>query len=208
MENEVCIISVIYKEPEWKETEKLIDAIPDVPAFFVDRDGTGSLARAINAGFDKWGKDFKFVWFITNIVFKPDCLKNLLAEIQNGWAALTPAFKSDHKLCRPGDEVREVPFVEFTAPIVRSDVFINFPLDEKMPYWGHDLDWGYRVRQSGYKLGCLSTETIDHIYIRNAKDHPVTKARWNLRKRFNMSTGIALRNKYGKDYKKVLKWQG
>jgi GT2 family glycosyltransferase len=201
--SEVCIISVIYEEPEWEETERLV-LNAGAPVFFVDREGVGSLAKAINAGFSAFGKDYKYCWFVTNITFGPTCFPNLIKEMKNGWAALTPAFKSDHKLCRPGEGVRTVPFVEFTAPIVRSDVLLNFPLDEQMPYWGHDFDWGYRVRQAGHKLGCLATEIIDHVYIRNSKDHPVTKARLRQRKRYNMSTGLALKRKYGKDYKKVL----
>jgi hypothetical protein len=204
--SEACIISIIYEEPEWEETERLVSEI-DAPLFFVDRQGVGSLARAINAGFKAFGKDFEYCWFVTNVTFRPTCFPRLLEEMKTGkWAGLTPAFNSDHTFCQPGEGVRDVPFIEFTAPLVRSDVFSDYPLDEKMPYWGHDLDWGYRVKKAKHKLGCLSDEQIGHTYIRNSENHQITKKRKALRNKTNSDTTKALIEKHGKNWRRKLKW--
>jgi len=92
--------------------------------------------------------------------------------------------------------------------MVRSNVFYDYPLDEKMPYWGHDLDWGYRVRKAKHKLGCLCDEIIGHTYIRHFENHPITKKRKSLRNKTNADTTKALIEKHGKNWRRKLKWKG
>ena len=207
----VAIISIIYKEPEWAQTERCLD-LCDCPKFYVDRGGVGSLAKAINSGFKAWASGFEYIWFVTNVTFSPECLPALLREARDGgYAGITPAFNSDHLFCRPDPEktVTEVPFIEFTAPLVRAQVFREIPLDEAMPYWGHDLDWGCRVRQAGEQLAVLHTQQLGHVYIRNN----LTLNRYTLQRRAarratNGSTRQALRHKYGENWKEVLGWVG
>ncbi|HEY4282641.1 MAG TPA: hypothetical protein VGM62_06205, partial [Chthoniobacterales bacterium] len=74
-----------------------------------------------------------------------------------------------------------------------------------MPYWGHDLDWGYRVWCAGHNVGVLQAETplIDHTYIRFAdgrNPHPVTRRRYSLRRQTNAITRTRLVQKYGPNY--------
>jgi hypothetical protein len=205
----VAIISIIYNELSWADTERCIDKC-DCPKFFVDRHGVGSLAKAINAGFRQWGPGFEFIWFVTNVTFSQTCLKHLVRQMEmDSWAGLTPCFESDHLFCRPNPQKAgswEAPFIEFTAPIVRASVFRDYPLDENMPYWGHDLDWGHRIRQGGYKLGCFYGEQLGHSYIRNTDGDKWTKARCAKRKATDHSPRAALIKKYGPDWRKVLKW--
>jgi hypothetical protein len=127
-----------------------------------------------------------------------------------GYAAITPAFSSDHKHIQPINRnvVTEGPFVEFTAPIVRMDVFKNFQLDEDMPYMGHDLDWSHRVASFGNKMGVHHGVVLKHTYIRNAKySHSITDIRKKLRKNADASTEQKLIYKYGAAWKAVLNYQ-
>lgn len=211
MKEKAAIISVIYEEPEWEETEKCIGKC-DVPTFFVNRHGVGSLAKALNSGFRQWGQGFEFIWFITNVTFTDTCLARLLAVMEeSGYAGMTPCFESDHLFCRPkpemGNQFAPVPFVEFTAPMVRADVFKKFFLDENMPYWGHDLDWGHRVRQAGHQVGVFYGEELGHVYIRNNHGgHHITEKRARRRQATNGSTRRALVEKYGPEWRKTLCW--
>jgi len=207
----VAAISIIYQEPYWTETERCLDRC-GIPLFFVDRHGVGSLAKAINSGFDRWGQGFEYIWFVTNVTFSRTCLKNLVEQMDlTGFAAITPAFNSDHSFCQPiegCEETREVPYIEFTAPIVRSSIFNDMRLDEDMPYWGHDLDWGFRAREIGCKLGVFHGETLGHTYIRHtAKIHHTTAKRARLRKITNAPTRDALIHKYGTGWRKVLSYE-
>ena len=209
----IAIVSIIYKEPEWAETERCLDKC-NVPLFFVDRHGVGSLAKAINSGLRQWGQGFEFIWFVTNVTFAETCLGFLLQGIEEyGLAGITPCFSSDHVFCRPMPGTHgvnpEIPFLEFTAPLVRTKVLASYPLDEDMPYWGHDLDWGYRVRAAGWKLGVHYDAEIGHVYIRNAEnDHHITHKRLQKRRATNASTRAALVAKYGGQWRKKLQYVG
>lgn len=202
------VVSVVYSEPEWERTHRNLLAL-GVPVVFVARrpEGVGSLAEAINRGFrDACARyDFDYVWFVTNIWFGKSAVPQLEAALDTGkFAAVHPAFDSDHAFCRkrPGSTERvEVPFVEFTAPIVRREVMEKFPLDEAMPYWGHDLDWGVRVRAAGLKIGVDYGCTVEHSYIRNKAKTGVTAQRAALRKQTDESTIRRMEEKYGDDWK-------
>jgi GT2 family glycosyltransferase len=207
------VISVVYRELEYADTLACIDCVPkEYPVFFVDRRGVGSLSKALNAGFKQWANGSEYIWFVTNILFPPECLRKLIEQMDSNpqMAAITPSFASDHVFCRPIDgctETREVPFIEFTAPIVRASVFRDFLLDEDMPYWGHDLDWGHRVRQAGWTVGVYHGEQLGHTYIRNTQNNQrITARRYELRRKTNYSTRQALINKYGGNWKAVLQY--
>lgn len=208
--NKIAILAVIYHEPEWLQTCSCIAECSTVPVFLTDRQGTGSLARAFNQGFLTNDLNrFEYVWFLTNITFSPLILPVLLAKIQQGdFVGITPAFNSDHVHTRPveTDDVLEAPFIEFTAPMIRSAVFRQNLLDENLPYSGHDLDWGYRIRQKGHKLGVCHATKIEHVYIRHSQSkHPSTIDRLRLRDQFEEPTKQALRRKYGPDWFKKLR---
>lgn len=204
------VVSIIYKEPEWVLTKRCIQQLK-LPTVYVDRNGVGSMAKAYNRGFDKLIElypDLEYVWFISNVRFNPYVLKQLEAAME-GYDCIHPSFNSDHVYAQPAffDGVKEVPFVEFTAPLVRVSTFDKVRLDEQMPYWAHDLDWGYRVRQAGGKVGVHHGVTIQHEYIRfkaRRKPLPVTKERLRLRKATNDSTRARLVELYGENWGQVL----
>lgn len=208
----VAIIAILYEEPDYAP---IADAIrqTDVPTIWVDRQGVGSLAKAYNQGIDQALElNPDMLWCLSNVGFTPDLLPRLLRELgaRPEMAALHPAYHSDHAACRPdgSGDIKEVPFIEFTCPLVRAEVLAEFPLDEDMPYWGHDLDWGYRVRQAGWTLGVdHGAPAIAHTYIRHvASPHPVTARRHQLRKSTDARTTQILRSRYGAEWKRRLGW--
>jgi hypothetical protein len=211
MEN-LAIVSVIYEEQEWEQTKRSIDKI-DCLKVFVSRGGDGSLAKAVNDGIKRLPKNIRYVWIITNILFEPEIAERLVSEMERTeYAAITPAFHSDHLFCRPAKDrhgVAEVPFVEFTCPIVRVDVMRRILLDEEMPYVGHDIDFGYRARKAGYKLGVDYDTTIGHVYIRNNKQpEPITLSRAKKREDAVPKTTNRLIKKYGPRWQKILMYGG
>lgn len=210
----VAIVAVIYEEPEYAATREAI-ARTGAPVQWVDRKGVGSLAEAYNRGFRKafaWAP--AFIWFVSNPRFAAGTLTRLGEHLsaRPDLAALQPTYPSDHLRLRPDGSglVKEVAFVEFTCPLVRTAVFAEHPLDEAMPYDGHDLDWGHRVRAAGWQLGADHGVQVEHEYIRHAKKrkpHLVTLRRARLREKARPATMAALEDRYGPGYAELLGWQ-
>ncbi len=218
----------------WKSIGSAIERMEaGATVHYVDRipSGVGSLAEAVNRGFRELSPNSQlpssgrgaegalrpptYVWFVSNVTFEPDLLPMLVAAMDaTGYAAIHPCFASSHLFCQPGFEqeeteqtpVKSVPFVEFTAPIVRADVFAKYPLDEAMPYQGHDLDWGYRVWAAGHKIGVLQSdrELIGHAYIGNLDAADITSQRGALHQAARASTERRLVEKYGDNYRDLI----
>lgn len=211
----VIIIAIRYLEPSWNETLKCIQE-SGLPYVIIDRldQGTGSLAEAINRGVRSIG-GFDWAWIVTNITFDPVKGKQFCYSAMDigdfkGYAAVHPEFASDHPFLQIGSDkgVVEVPYVEFTAAMVRLDIMKQFPLDESMKYWGHDLDWGHVIRNKGMKVACSHAFSVDHIYIRYSKPHPITAKRHMMRKATDNHTRASLTRKYGPNWKKLLHYDG
>jgi GT2 family glycosyltransferase len=212
-----AIVAALYEEPEYEQTIKCLNSIRCLKAM-VPREpaGVGSLANTYNRGFDTVhvynGTVADYVWFVSNPTFAPGTFEALVKAMDDNpdMAAIHPAFNSDHAHLRPDGSsvVKEVPFVEFTAPMVRADVFAKLLLDEEMPYWGHDLAWSHEAKKLGYKLGVHHGVQIQHTYIRHNKTlHPVTQRRHELRKRTNATTNGRLVALYGTDWERILNYK-
>jgi hypothetical protein len=210
---ETIIIAIKYDEPEWFKTWDCLSK-SGAPIIIADRNGVGSMSKAYNKSFSEnydQIKRYKYVWLVSNITFE----KQMLNELENGmrvsgFSALHPSFKSDHKhMCPIGENIiREVSFIEFTAPIIKVEVFKKYPLDEDLPYVGHDLDWGFRVSEAGHKIGVHHGTEVKHTYIRfNNKPHPVTEMRKQMRKMWRTHTENKLVEKYGENWEDVLKYK-
>jgi GT2 family glycosyltransferase len=206
------ILAIKYEEANYAETVKSIKR-EDIPVWYVDRNpaGVGSLAEAINRGLKESGLISEFCWITTNIRFNPGTYLALVnAMIENpDLAAVAPAYLSDHAFLRPSKEVellKGIPFMEFTAAMVRTKVLREFPLDEDMPYVGFDLDWGYRVRQAGYDLASLKTAYVGHEYIRHSKREPITRRRLQMRKMADAKTTAKLVEKYGANWPDLMNY--
>jgi GT2 family glycosyltransferase len=203
------IIAIRYLEPSWNETLKCIQET-GYPYVIIDRlnQGTGSLAEAINRGVASVG-GFDWAWIVTNITFDTALAKQFLESTITDYAAIHPEFDSDHPFLRSGSpENKYAPYIEFTAALVRLEVMRKFPLDELMPYWGHDLDWGHRVRAAGMKMVVYRGFKVEHTYIRHSKPHPITQRRHQLRRATDHRTIGALIRKYGPNWKTSLHYDG
>lgn len=204
----LSIVSVIYREPEWAKTRECIEAVRDKvqEIVYVDRGGVGSLAKAYNDGFVHLSMPCDLVWFVSNITFAPNAIERLISSM-NSYGAIHPCFDSDHPHIRPVSGCNDVipaPFVEFTAPVVRYDLFDAIRLDEQMPYWGHDLDWSYRVKHAGYELGIDHGVSLGHVYLRNSHPHPITRKRKMMRRKYDAPTRTRLKELYGDRWRGVL----
>jgi hypothetical protein len=210
----LAVLSVVYAESWWSSTQDSLGRLPPtVDVYHVDRQGVGSLAEAFNRGFrDFTLHRYDYVWLITNVTFRGNVLPTLAEVIaQRGWCAIHPAFKSDHAFLRRdstlhGEGDVETPFVEFTAPLVQASALASNPLDEAMPYIGHDLDWCYRVRAQGGKVGVCRQVSVGHSYLRNliASEAAITQRRAELRQAAEEPTVRRLIEKYGEGWRKKL----
>jgi GT2 family glycosyltransferase len=205
-----AVVSLQYLEKEFRQTQECLDKLPNL-IIKADRKGYLGIAKAFNDAFRQVPEDCKYVWFVTNILFTHDHLTKLIAAMdETGYAAITPTFDSDHphirpRKVRPGEEVQEAKFVEFTCPIVRADVFRKFPLDVLFPYDIHDLDWSFRVIHAGYKLGVHYGVQVGHSYLRNNNGGAyITKKRKSLRQIALKQTHIHAAQKYGPNWREMI----
>lgn len=214
------IIAIAYLEPSWQKTKECLMQC-DERVIVVDRAGVGSMAGAYNHAFRKHAEGYDLVWFVSNVTFQPDVLNELVYSMKHNpeFAAIHPAMNSsDHPHMRKSKylqrmrglvdtrTVHDVPFVEFTAPLIRARVFRNIMLDEQMPYVGHDMDWCAMVRQSGFKIGVHQACEVEHVYIRHSNDHPVTRERLKNRREADDTTVARLVEKWGPNYKEQIKY--
>jgi hypothetical protein len=210
------IISIIYREPEWTQTKGCIEAT-EAPVLYVERrpDGWGSLTEAVNRGLDEALERYplaQFFWVVTNVIFTALVLPRLEAVLtaRPQLGMVHPVFESDHLFCRPvgGPGLREVPFVELTAPLIRREVLEKVGrFDEAMPYWGQDLDYGLRVRAAGYQIGVDPQTSVSHVYLRLLNKRvdvsKFTRRRRAARKAADAATRERLVEKYGPDWGRV-----
>ena len=138
----ILIVLLEYLEPEFTQTLKCVE---DTGLHYeiVSRDGVGNMSRAYNTIIDNWSLYYDYFWFVSNVTFDKDMPFKLAETLENtGWAGVHPAMStSDHRFqWKNGDVPRETPFIEWTAPMVRADLFRHDPLDEMLPYYYMDLD--------------------------------------------------------------------
>lgn len=211
------ILAIRYLEPEYKKTIECLKAVErqGIKVSYIDRNpaGVGSLSEAINRGFKEYWDGSEFVWIVTNVQFEPYLYKKLFNDFKNAdtWGAICPVYESDHPFLRQSSfewacHLQTIPFIEFTAPMVRAKLLQEFPLDESMPYVGQDLDWSHRVKQAGYSLGVDYATSLDHKYIRQSKQHEITKQRLQARRKADKLTVAAIVKKYGKDWPNILQY--
>lgn len=197
----ILIVVLEYLEPDWLQTLKCVQDT-GLPYELVSRDGVGNMSRAYNSIVNK---EADYYWFVSNVTFSPQMPFMLaMACEERGWAGIHPAMRSsDHKFQWPdGNEPKETPFIEWTAPMVNAEIFRDNLLDEMLPYYYMDLDWCHRVKPN--KVGVHHGQVVEHTYLRNKQEHPIGQLRKQLR---NYWTPISQRHmiqKYGKDWQQKL----
>lgn len=207
--NDICAIVLKYEEPGWTEqTLECCRAAGITKIVIADRDGVGNMSKAFNrAALDVYKTGLpQFIWFLTNVTFTPDVPLALMAAFDDKTAAVHPCHDSDHAhLKNCGHTPEQIPFIEFTAPMFRTDALEKIGgADEAMPYWGMDLDWSYRAKQAGYNLK-VSLARVQHVYLRHQKmKHPISTFREQLRAYHHNLTEAALVQKYGPKWEQIL----
>ena len=201
----IGIVALQYQEPYYNNTINCLREC-GLPVYWADRQGIGNFSAAMNKAFENVTQDL--CWFITDIEFDPATpfkLSNSL--IDHNLAAIHPEHESDHLHHRPDGSglVKEVPYIEFTAPMVRSDWYREVGgLDEDHWYWYQDLIFSKAVRDRGGKMAVDHGAPIRHIYRRNDIQYEVTKQRYKLRQERDIIEKGILVKKFGPDWKKVL----
>jgi hypothetical protein len=211
---DLAIISLKYLEEEYKETLECLKGC-GYDVFYADRDYVGNMSRAFNDCFIKHVKGkYSAVWFITNIKFEafvPLFLYNNL--ISNNLSVIHPAFNSDHKHIQPdgSGKVKEVNYIEFTAPMFLCEHFEKFLLDENCWYYWFDLIISKDFRENGLKMGVDHFNQIQHVYLRNnKKKSQISVIRAKLRDTIiNPINERYMKEKYGKSWQQEiwLKWR-
>lgn len=209
----IAIVSLKYLEPEYKQTtDCLVDM--NLPIFFADRDGVGNMSRAFNDAFIKNVKgNYEFVWFVTNITCSPDTPHILASGIRGSIVGAHPTMAgSDHLHQRQNvtkQGIIPAPFIEFTAPMFRADVFAKYLLDEDLWYYYMDLELCHRLHGAGYQVAVNHAAAVDHTYLRNTEiKHPVTELRSKLRNYISAGNRDYLATKYGPNWASLFNWKG
>jgi hypothetical protein len=197
----ILIVVLEYLEPDWLQTLKCVQDT-GLPYELVSRDGVGNMSRAYNSIVNK---EADYYWFVSNVTFSPQMPFMLaMACEERGWAGIHPAMRSsDHKFQWPnGNEPKETPFIEWTAPMVNAEIFRDNLLDEMLPYYYMDLDWCHRVKPN--KVGVHHGQVVEHTYLRNKQEHPIGQLRKQLRNYWTPISQRHMIHKYGKDWQQKL----
>jgi len=205
---EVAALVLGYQEPDWtkRTVQCALDAGVAAVLVIPRLNGTGPMTPVFNRGMEVLGNFYPWVWHLTNVEFGKGALGKMLEVATDKTAAIHPVFNSDHTHLR-GDKGNEngqdIPFVEWTAPLVRTAAWQDAgPLWDKLGYWGMDLEWSYRARQAGYNLQVCTTAALKHEYLRvkDKAEHPITRARRQIRAKSDKATEEALISVYGGDW--------
>ena len=214
--SDILPIVLKYEEKGW--TEKTVQCLYDAgfkewDILFADRDGVGNMSRAFNFHFQYadlaclgdgviLSETYKFTWFLTNVEFPPEMPLSLLSCFDKETAAVHPAFDSEHPHIKTAfGVVPDVPFIEWTAPMVRTSLFEQFGgLDEQMPYWGMDLSFSKKCRDAGYMLKIDGRYRLKHNYLRTNAPEKISLIRRELRSLYDRSTEERLIQVHGENY--------
>lgn len=202
----ILIVLLEYLEPEFTQTLKCVEDT-GLPYEVVSRDGVGNMSRAYNSILMDVSWQADYLWFVSNVTFDKEMPYKLAETLEKtGWAGVHPAMStSDHRFqWKNGDVPRETPFIEWTAPMVNAELFSHEPLDEMLPYYYMDLDWCHRMREQGHKVGVDHRVEVNHVYLRNKKEHPIGQIRKQLRNYWTPISQNHMVNKYGKDWQNKL----
>lgn len=221
------ILPIVLKYEEKGVTERTVQCLMNAgfgsgenDIFVADREGVGNMSRAFNritrklwSLFENRMDDFnfypakKFIWFLTNVEFPPEMPESLLSCFDQHTAAVHPAFDSHHPHLNSMMPIvnNDVLFVEWTAPMVSVEAWKKIgQLDEKMPYWGMDLDWSYRAREMDYELKVDGRYRLKHTYLTDKAPEKISEIRRELRSLYDASTEERLIEKYGEGWLKKL----
>lgn len=211
------IVALKYKEKAWEaNTLPCLLAAQDAgyTVIYADRDGVGNMAKAFNDAVKSFIKHNKgprptAYWFVTNITFTLDDLAKLEEAYVNcgEYAAIHPEFDSDHGHIRPdgSTELKRIPFIEFTAPLVDAIEYESIWLDEDHHYYYFDLIFSKRLKDKGLAMACHHGVKIGHVYLRNNEQkEAVSLVREQMRNKRESVEIPLLRVKFGPKWREII----
>lgn len=177
-------------------TRSLLQQVPD--AIVVDNGSpkpfAGAHIRQPDLGFTRgWNAAIRqvydrydgFLLMNSDIDITPDVIQRLaqILEAHPRIGILSAVYNSYHKIMRPRrsnwfrrnppliDEIRDVPFVELTAPLVRKSLFDAVGLfDERfVKGYGADFDFAYRAWSAGFRAAVYEGVRFYHHEHRSIK---------------------------------------
>lgn len=190
------LVAIVLHYKEQDITAKAIQCLYasgyEGPFVYAKRDGVGRMSRAFNIAYqeaiDRYNPEY--VWFITNVTFGGNTMIELLGglEVDPKCAAIQPSMPtSDHEFLRSRNHgtVEKVPFVEWTAPMIRTKALYDVGLlYESMGYVHFDMEWCWRAMGAGYHVCVDFSCAIDHQYLyRNHTSNFWTRTRKEMRLR-------------------------
>jgi len=195
MKGNIYPIILKYSEPGW--TAKTVECLRECGFKKwgeADRDGVGSMAKAFNRAIGTAAWRYQYIWFITNVTFTPETKIMLLSAFDDDTAAVHPAMRnSDHPHIRGPIKAVEVPFVEWTAPMIRTSALQQIGLlNEDMPYVHFDLEWSYRARVKGWKLKTQGQAEVKHEYLYRNQPEEISQIRARLRALSLVDSALAM----------------
>ena len=116
------------------------------------------VTKGWNEAIKHFYNDFDAFWMMNNdIVISRDSIERIKSIIADpNIKFITPSFNCwmDHCRNKNSNTVREVKAIEFTAPIIKREVFDSIGLwDEIFSMgWGVDFDFCYRATNAGIKM--------------------------------------------------------
>lgn len=177
------IIKLILHYNTPRETARLSQTVPD--AIIVDNGSGDKFDKRIvmrfpdNRGFTKnWNRILRFMidqkygdayWLMNS-----DIELGMAAQVRmhylmmsEAYPMITPSFNCWMKQCRnqgTGD-IRKIGCMEFTAPVIRRDVFERIGLfDERFTMgYGVDFDFCLRAKNAGIGLYCDDGSRFNHL---------------------------------------------
>ena len=125
--------------------------------------------RALHRIMDTDGGYFDAFWLMnSDIEISQESINRIEFLMQlHPYSMVTPSYNCWMKQCKnngsPG--IRQVKCIEFTAPVIRRDVFekIGFFDETFTKGYGVEFDWSLRMQQAGLKQYCDDKSVFYHI---------------------------------------------
>lgn len=199
---------ILDHEKSRSYTESLISNIQDHPHEVIDSSTLGtSFTESFNIGLIKGYKSkYDHIMICNNdISLTSKNLDDLNLYIDNKVGIFSPSLNSPHsKVMSPigSEDLREVYWIEFVAPIFHREVVKNIGmLDFDMPYgWGVELDYCYRSILKSYKTYLVQNVRVKHYEHQSQEDES------SYRHHANMEMNHVLSSKYGSDWQGLLRY--
>jgi GT2 family glycosyltransferase len=153
-------------------------------------------------------REYDAYWFLNQDIGFDDSnqvLRNLVDVLfsDDRFAQISPQHNSPHAHMNAADfEAQEVPFLEATAPLVKTSTIQNIGFwDSSFTLgWGVDLDYGWRIRQAGLKNIITNRARITH-------KHESSYDRNEYATRANAEMVKILTQKYGPDFMRITRME-